>query len=91
MLLLNPFSIPIYPESCWIFTFQYASIKPPRAPATGATYLNLHFNMLLLNPIEEEEGQDYIEHLHFNMLLLNPDLLNNPVSPEYIYISICFY
>ena len=34
------------------FTFQYASIKPTLEIAIPHTALHLHFNMLLLNPVQ---------------------------------------
>ena len=53
-----------------------------------AQYLNLHFNMLLLNPEESASLKKLYKDLHFNMLLLNPQELDALVRAFQIYISL---
>ena len=48
---------PLWPYNAnapvWKFTFQYASIKPVPVGIPMTIKNNLHFNMLLLNPVSE--------------------------------------
>ena len=71
MLLLNHIEAYAAKAKRYVFTFQYASIKPKSNQEAKEAEKKFTFQYASIKPGMRENNQCMQKNLHFNMLLLN--------------------